>query len=189
MAHAVDISLEEALILQAFEDDVFSEEEAFLAFQLVSTSNENEPIEHRNYERLDLDRLNETECLERFRFSKQDITRLARALRLPDKFTGYQGTAWNSIEGLCLLLRRLAYPCRYVDLIPLFGRSKAELSIIGNDVLDFIYAEHKHLLNSFVSPWMSERMLGIYCEAVHRKGAALDNCWGFVDWTVSCMDS
>jgi hypothetical protein len=55
MAHAVDISLEEALILQAFEDDVFSKEEVFLAFQLVSTSNENEPIEHRNYERLDLD--------------------------------------------------------------------------------------------------------------------------------------
>ncbi|CAB3979801.1 Hypothetical predicted protein [Paramuricea clavata] len=31
---------------------------------------------------------------------------------------------------------------------------------------------------------MSERMLGIYCEAVHRKGAALDNCWGFVDGPV-----
>ena len=44
MAHAVDVSLEEALILKAFEDDVLSEEEAFLALELV-VCNENEPIE------------------------------------------------------------------------------------------------------------------------------------------------
>ena len=184
MAHAVDISLEEGLILQALEDDILSEEETVLALELA-TCDEKEPIVHRNYERLDLDRLDETECLERFRFLKRDITQLAGALRLPDKFVGYQGTACNTIEGLCVLLRRLAYPCRYVDLIPLFGRSKAELSIISNVVLDFIYAEHKHLLNSFVVPWMSQRNLSLYCEAVHRKGAALDNCWGFVDGTVS----
>ena len=186
MAQAVDISFEEALVLQAFEDDILNEEEAFLVLELAACS-ESEPIVNRNYERLDLDKLDETECLERFRFSKQDIARLAQGLRLPDKFIGYQGTTCNNIEGLCLLLRRLAYPCRYIDLIPIFGRAKAELSIMSNAVVDFIYAEHKHLLNTFAAPWMSPGSLSTYCEAVHRKGAPLDNCWGFIDGTVSCM--
>ena len=54
MAHAVDISLEEALILQAFEDNILSEEEAFLSLELLAC-NENEPIMHRNYERPEID--------------------------------------------------------------------------------------------------------------------------------------
>ena len=49
MAHAVNISLEEALILQAFEDDILSEEEAFLALELLA-GNENEPIVNRHYD-------------------------------------------------------------------------------------------------------------------------------------------
>ena len=91
----------------------------------------------------------------------------------------------DSIEGLCLLLRHLAYPCHYVDLITLFGHAKQEISIISNLVLDAIYSVHKHLLNTFTAPWMSPRNLAAYCEAIHDKGAALDNCWGFVDGTVS----
>ena len=32
---------------------------------------------------------------------------------------------------------------------------------------------------------MSPRNLAVYCEAIHDKRAALDNCWGFVDGTIS----
>ena len=35
--------------------------------------------------------------------------------RLPDSYICEQGTVCDGIEGLCLLLRRLAYPCRYSD--------------------------------------------------------------------------
>jgi len=90
------------------------------------------------------------------------------------------------------LIRHLAYPCRYADLIPLFGRAKQEISIISNLISiisnlvpDAIYSVHRHLLNTFTAPWMSPRNLAAYCEAIHDKGAALDNCWGFVDGTVS----
>lgn len=178
-----DISFEEALVLEAYEEDILDEEETLLAFELLDKSKD--PILHRNYARFDLNQFDETECEEMFRFSKEDIPRLAEALRLPNKFTGYQGTICDSIEGLCLLLRRLAYPCRYVDLIPLFGRAKQEISIISNLVLDAIYSVHRHLLNTFTASWMSPRNIAAYCEAIHDKGAALDNCWGFVDGTVS----
>ena len=117
-----NISFEEALVLEVYEEDILDEEETLLAFELLDKSKE--PILHRNYARLDLNQFDETECKEMFRFSKEDIPCLAEALRLPNEFTGYQGTTCDSIEGLCLLLRRLAYPCRYVDLIPLFGCAK-----------------------------------------------------------------
>ena len=33
-------------------------------------------------------------------------------------------------------------------------------------------------------PWLSHHYLQLFATAVHNKGAALDNCWGFVDGTV-----
>ena len=93
-----DISFEEALVLEAYEEDILDEEETLLAFELLDKSKD--PILHRNYARFDLNQFDETECEEMFRFSKEDIPRLAEALRLPNKFTGYQGTICDSIEGL-----------------------------------------------------------------------------------------
>ena len=154
-----DISLKEALVLGK---DILNEEETLLAFELLDKSKD--PILHRNYARFDLNQFDETECEEMFRFSKEDIPRLAEALRLPNKFTGYQGTTCDSIEGLCLLLRRLAYPCRHVDLIPLFGRAKQEISIISSLVLDAIYSVHRNLLNTFTASWMSPRNDANHCK-------------------------
>ena len=121
------ISLEKALVLEAYEEDILDEKETLLAFELLDKSKD--PILHRNYATFDLNEFDETECEEMFRFSKEDIPRLTEALRLPNKFTGYHGTTCDSIEGLCLLLRRLAYPCHYADLITLFGRAKQDPSL------------------------------------------------------------
>jgi len=84
-----DISLEEALVLEAYEEDIL-DEETLLAFELLDKSKD--PILHRNYARFDLNQFDKTECKEMFRFSKEDIPQLAEALRLRNKFTGYQGT-------------------------------------------------------------------------------------------------
>ena len=64
---------------------------------------------------------------------------LQSALRLPHRFLCRNGTVAGCIEGLCILLRRLAYPIRLTDMIPMFGRSKWELSMIFNDVVDFVF--------------------------------------------------
>ena len=76
-----DISLKEALDLEAYEEDILNEEETLLAFELLDKSKD--PILHRNYARFDLNQFDETECEEMFRFSKEDIPRLAETLRLP----------------------------------------------------------------------------------------------------------
>ena len=64
---------------------------------------------------------------------------LQSALRLPHRFLCRNGTVAGCIEGLCILLRRLAYPIRFTDMIPMFGRSKSELSMIFNNVVDFVF--------------------------------------------------
>ena len=119
-----------------------------------------------------------------FRFKKEDIFRLAAVLQLPDKFKCQNGVVVYPIESLCVLLKRFAYPCRYVDLIPRFGRPISQLCMVTNLVVDHIFERFGNLLNSFDQPWLSQDCLKVFAEAVHNEGAALDNCWGFVDGTV-----
>ena len=67
---------------------------------------------------------------------------MADALQVPARFRCSQGTVCDGIEGFCILLRRLAYPCRYFDLVKRFARLVPELSLIANTVLDWIYENH-----------------------------------------------
>lgn len=106
-------------------------------------------------------------------------------LNIPPKFVCPHGSVCSGIEGLCLWLKRLEYPCRYSDLIYRFGKPPPVLGMIHNEVVDFIYNEHGHL----VTRWnqhsiLSARKLQKYADAIHAKGAALENCFGFVDGTV-----
>ena len=70
------ISLEEALVLEAYEEDILDEKETLLAFELLDKSKD--PILHRNYATFDLNEFDETECEEMFRFSKEDIPRMQK---------------------------------------------------------------------------------------------------------------
>ena len=84
-----------------------------------------------------------------------------------------------------ILLKRLAYPCRYTDTVPRFGRNPTELCLIFNEVLDFIYTSHHHRLqNRDRNPFLQPDQLHIHADAIHQQGAPLDNCFGFVDGTV-----
>ena len=66
--------------------------------------------------------MEDDECLAEFRVRKNDLPRLAEALQIPNEFTCEQRSVIPGIEGLCMLLKRLAYPCRHVDMLPRFGR-------------------------------------------------------------------
>ena len=85
---------------------------------------------------------------------------LANVLDLPVNIRCEQRTICDSIEGLCMLLRRLSYPCRYSDMISRFGRPVPEINIL------------------------SPPLLQEYADAIRAKGAPLQNCFGFIDGTV-----
>ena len=118
---------------------------------------------------------------------EDDIPDLAAALQIPDVFRCPQGTICNGIEGLCLLLRRLAYPCRLSDLVPRFGRPVPELSLLFNQVLAFVYERHGHRIIEWNDVLLRPAQLEIYAAAITSRGTALNHCFGFVDGTVRAI--
>ena len=69
------------------------------------------------------------QCKGELRFYKKDVYRLSEALNLPDQFNFYNGRVVDKVEAICVLLQWFAYPCRYLDMVPRFGRPTPELLI------------------------------------------------------------
>jgi hypothetical protein len=69
-------------------------------------------------------------------------------------------------------------------MVPLFGRSKSELSYIVNTVLNFLYDKHAFKLREFDQNLLSNVKLREYADAILDLGSPLSNCWGFIDGTV-----
>ena len=87
-----------------------------------------------DFDPFSLDSFDSCEYEAHFRVVKHDL--LLDAFQVPETFKCPQGTVCSGMGGLCLMLKRLAYPCQYFDLIPLFGRSIPELCMITRIVLD-----------------------------------------------------
>ena len=68
-----------------------------------------------------------------------------------------------------MLLRRTSYPCRFSDMIPCFLRPVCVLSLITNEVKDFIYGNHCHLVTEWNIDALSSVALQQYAETISRK--------------------
>ena len=64
------------------------------------------------------------------------------ALSLPESLCCHQRTRADRIEGLCVVLKRLAYPCRLSDMIHRFGRAVPEIRMITTRFEKWIYSHH-----------------------------------------------
>ena len=106
----------------------------------LSTS-DNLQIPYWTYDEFQLDSLSDDECRREFRFARNDIYRLCDALGLPDEITFYNNIKGDFNETLYMLLKRFAYPFRYVDLVPRFARTVPQLFIIANHMTDCIFGE------------------------------------------------
>ena len=169
-------------LLLAYDDDIINDEEFLLLYDINTSKNLDFPYEQ--YGPFDLDKLSDDECLANFRFFKNDIYTLSEVMDMPDEFHTYNRVKVEKIEALCIFLRRVAYPCRYSDIIPHFGRPVPQLSMISNLVMDFVFQNYRRLLQDFNQPWLSPANLRAFADSIHAAGAPLDNCWGFIDGTV-----
>ncbi|EDO44706.1 predicted protein [Nematostella vectensis] len=145
------------LLLLEHSNGLISDDE--LLFFMGEYQSKNPEFTYDIYERFNLDDMEEPECKAYFRFEKNDIPVLAETLGLPDFFKCTQRTVAGKIEGLCLVLRRMAYPCRLGDLIPVFGRPVPELSMIANCVLEEIYDLHAHRQTNLTADVSSGKVL------------------------------
>ena len=70
------------------------------------------------------------------------------------------------------------------DILSQFGRDIPQLSTISNLVMNFIYENHKHRLENLSQDLLSPLNLQLHAGSIHKKGAPVHNCWGFIDETV-----
>ena len=66
-------------------------------------------------------------------------------------------------------------------MISMFGRRAPILSLIAIEVIDCIYNVHSHKITEWIKIFVSPTKLQLYADAVHRKGAALSNSFGYVN--------
>ena len=180
------------LLLLSYVNNVVSDREFVLLYDAYQSKNPD--FNYQQYDPFNLDNIDSAECKTEFRIEKADLPRLAEALRLPPTFHCQQRlpptfhcqqrTVFDSMEGLCMLLKRVSYPCRYSDMIPRFVKPVSVLSLITNHTLDYIYENHGHLITQWNGNILNPRVLQSYADSISRKGAPLNNCFGFVDGTV-----
>ena len=101
-------------------------------FLLLYEENKSDNLDfpYQEYPTFSLPDRNGAECIANLRVEKHHISRLEDALQIPAVFTCKcdQETVCDGIEGLCIFLKRFAYPCRYSDMIPMFG-SQSQKSV------------------------------------------------------------
>lgn len=166
----------------SYEQGLISDEEFLVLYDSYKPKNLDLP--YNMYESFDLDEMEDDECVAEFRVRKRDIPLLGEVLQIPEVVICNQRSIADGTEALCMLLKRLAYPIRYSDMVPRFARPVPVLSMITNEVLDHVYRTHQHRICQWYPEVMNPLALQRYADAVANKGAPLQNCFGFIDGTV-----
>ena len=76
----------------------------------------------------------------------------------------------------------MASSCRWVDLEYTFGMRSSALSEVFWEVLESFYEKQGHLVLDLQEGLLARRA-EMYAESIHKAGAPLDSCVGFIDCT------
>ena len=125
------------ILLASYASNIITTEEYALLFEENCSNNLDFP--YYNYPPFNLESQSEAECRANFRVEKHHIPLVEDALQIPQYFVCDQGTVCEGTEGLCMLLKRYSFPCRYSDMIPIFGRPVPELCTICNTVTGLVF--------------------------------------------------
>nr|CAI5856827.1 unnamed protein product [Callosobruchus analis] len=123
-------------------------------------------LERRQF---NLENMSEEEIKLNFRFDRADLHRLMDVLRIPPEVVTDTRNKVNGLTALCILLRRLAYPNRLSDLIPMFQMSVQSLSQFVNKMVNVLMENHSECLDKLNAvQWLNRDKLEFYAE-VFRK--------------------
>ena len=170
------------LILINHNDGFIDDDEFVVLYDLFASKNLDFPYD--SYAPFDLEELDESESFAEFRFGKRDVRILKEVLQIPDTIICSQRSVCDGLEGLCMLIKRLSYPCRYGDMIHRFAKPVPVLSMITNQMIDYVYNVHGNRVLNWNHEVLSPVNLQTYVDAVTARGAPLPNCFGFIDGTV-----
>ncbi|CAN0096560.1 unnamed protein product [Ectocarpus sp. 4 AP-2014] len=91
-------------------------------------------------------------------------------------------TVVSGREALCVLLYRLAFPCRWEDMRLVFGRSESCVCETFNWMLHFTDFKWGFLLSLDVERLVPK--LRTFAGAIYNKDCPLTHCWASIDGTV-----
>ncbi|XP_045460372.1 uncharacterized protein LOC123670849 [Harmonia axyridis] len=170
--------LELAILAGASDEDM----EELILHNVVGVENSSKPIEPV----FDFDNIiDEQFYVNNFRFTKKDLRRLRHVLRIPQKIVTETRNTVDGQLALCILLKRLSYPNRLIDLESFFNYESQSLSQIITATANFIMENHGHLLDNLSAhQWLDRNRYQLYALSIRNMGGAVPNCWGFIDGTV-----
>jgi nuclease HARBI1 len=127
----------------------------------------------------------EMECDTCFRFQKCDLPRVLKALRLPLIVKPRNGSTYTDEEAMLVLLRRLAYPQRLVDIEREYGRTYDQWSNLLTYMFEHVFENFLHLIQDNVDFFVPR--FPAYCKAIAEKCNLVRlpaPIVGFIDGTV-----
>ena len=72
-----------------------------------------------------------------------------------------------------IFLKRIAFHCRYQDMVPQFARSVPHLCMISNHIMNLLFTQWGHLLTNLNQGWLDILHLEMFAAAIHAIGAPL----------------
>lgn len=124
------------------------------------------PVDARNKNRL-FDSFSDEDCWHHLRFRKAELSQLFTLCEFPAVVICCNGSSCSGEHAFCLMLYRLSYPSRLIELQDIFGRDYSQLSRIFKWSIDFMYEKHRHKVEGNLQ-WYSDRF-DMYHQAVTKK--------------------
>jgi len=121
------------------------------------------------------------QSLSLFRFLPAHVGQLVALLEIDVSFSRTRLRV-DPPECFCIVLRRLASPCRWVDLEEVIRVSGSVLCHIFHATVDTVMNRWGFLLSEWCIDFMRARAV-MYAEKIAAAGAYLDRCLGFIDGT------
>ena len=119
-------------------------------------------------------------ALKDFRFQVKHIGRISACMGWISGKTGRNGYECDPITACCIVLRKLASPCRRKDVEYLFGMHALALSEIFWEMVETFVEGKGYLLTDLREGMLADRA-ELYADSIKNAGAPLDSCVVFID--------
>lgn len=128
----------------------------------------------------------DVEFLSCFRVTKDDLKRVVDAVGWPSYKTSTSRNQYKTSPTLTtlILLRRLASPSRWTEVVHIFRKHPSHMSEIFREGLHRFCNGRSHILTGPLHAEFVARRAVKYAECIYQKCPSLDRCIGFMDGTV-----
>ena len=132
----------------------------------------------------DVKSLPDGDFVQTFRFEKDHFPDLIRAYNIPEHvFLKKERLSFSAWDAVGVMLRRLAFPCRWHDVKYLFGRHASHLSAIFNWTLEHAFQHSGDRVRKLSRSYLTDERLKTLSDALQSKGCPYTRMFGFVDGT------